>query len=101
MEEGLAKVKTLGAAEEEVDDMAAWVARSRRVEEANKRAAERAAASRVASMYDEEVRTLAFWHGISSVCHNATVPDDLDHPLHRMKVIQRMTGSQQPQTSHG
>ena len=55
MEEGLSKVVTLGAAEAEVDDMAAWVARSRRNEEENKRNAQRAAASRVASMYDEEV----------------------------------------------
>lgn len=55
MEEGLAKVVNLGAAEAEVDDMAAWVARSRRGEEEAKRSAQRAAASRVATMYDEDV----------------------------------------------
>ena len=59
MEEGLAKVVNLGAAEAEVDDMAVWVARSRRGEEENKRSAQRAAASRVSSMYDEEVRSLS------------------------------------------
>jgi len=56
MEEGLAKVVNLGAAEAEVDDMAAWVARSRRGEEEAKRSAQRVAASRVATMYDEDVR---------------------------------------------
>lgn len=55
MEEGLQRVVTLGAAEAEVDDMAAWVARSRRAEEESKRSAQRATASRVASMYDQEV----------------------------------------------
>ena len=55
MQEDLAKVTTLGSADADDDSMVAWVARSRQSEEA-RRAAERAAATRVASMYDEEVR---------------------------------------------
>ena len=53
MQEDLGKVTTLGATDADDDSMAAWVARSRQAEQAG-RAAERAAASRVATMYDEE-----------------------------------------------
>jgi len=54
MEEGLRKVITLGAAEPEVDDISAWVNKSREAEAEAKRAAERAAAAKLSSMYDEE-----------------------------------------------
>ena len=53
MQEDLGKVTTLGTADADDDSMAAWVARSRQAEEA-RRASERAAATRVATMYDEE-----------------------------------------------
>lgn len=56
MEEGLRKVTTLGAAEPEVDDISAWVNKSREAEAEAKRIAERAAAAKLSSMYDEEVR---------------------------------------------
>ncbi len=55
MHEDLSKVTTLGSTDADDDSMAAWVARSRQSEEEARRAAERAAATRVASMYDEEV----------------------------------------------
>ena len=58
MQEDLSKVTTLGSADADDDSMAAWVARSRQSEEEARRAAERAAATRVASMYDEEVVTV-------------------------------------------
>ena len=54
MHEDLSKMTTLGSADADDDSMAAWVARSRQSEE-TRRAAERAAATRVASMYDQEV----------------------------------------------
>jgi hypothetical protein len=69
MEEGLQRVVTLGAAEAEVDDMAAWVARSRAAEEESKRGAQRAGASRLASMYDEEV-----WQSSASFCEAVQCP---------------------------
>ncbi len=50
------KVTTLGAAAPEADDISAWVVRSREAETEAKRAAERAAAAKLSSMYDEEVR---------------------------------------------
>lgn len=63
MEAELAKVKGLGEAQSEVDDISAWVARSREAEEEAKRKAEREKAAKVASMYDEEVRrpALQMW----------------------------------------
>lgn len=59
MEADLAKVKGLGEAKPEVDDVAAWVSRSRESEAEAKRKAEREKAAKVASMYDEEVRRAA------------------------------------------
>lgn len=56
MEAELAKVKGLGEAQPEVDDISAWVARSREAEDEAKRQDERKKAAKVASMYDEEVR---------------------------------------------
>lgn len=56
MEADLAKVKGLGEAKPEVDDVAAWVAASREAEAEAKRRAEKEKAAKVASMYDEEVR---------------------------------------------
>lgn len=59
MEADLAKVKGLGEAKPEVDDVAAWVSRSRESEAEAKRRAERDKAAKMASMYDEEVRHAA------------------------------------------
>jgi hypothetical protein len=53
-EELNAKVKALGAADDEVDDLAAWVAKTRKLEEEQK-LAEREKANRMASKYDDEV----------------------------------------------
>ncbi len=55
MEADLAKVKGLGEAQPDVDDVAAWVSRSRQAELEARRAAEREKAAKMASMYDEEV----------------------------------------------
>ena len=55
------KVTALGAAAPEADDVSAWVARSREAETEAKRAAERAAAAKLSSMYDEEVRLVCLW----------------------------------------
>jgi SART-1 family len=74
MEADLAKVKGLGEAKPEVDDVAAWVSRSRESEAEAKRKAEREKAAKMASMYDEEVRHAAMsrsaglaWH-VQSGC---------------------------------
>ena len=47
-------MKTLGTAEEDVDDLAAWIARSRKSEEAA-RAAERAKAAKLAAALAAQV----------------------------------------------
>jgi hypothetical protein len=67
-------VKGLGEAKPEVDDVAAWVSRSRESEAEAKRKAEREKAAKMASMYDEEVRHAAMsrsaglaWH-VQSGC---------------------------------
>lgn len=59
MEKQLRSTKTLGAAAPEVDDLAAWVERSRAAEAAQK-AAERAKAEKVARQFAEEVRGRAY-----------------------------------------
>ncbi len=51
----LRNTKTLGAAGDDVDDLAAWVERSR-LAEAAKKAEERAKAEKLARGYEEEVR---------------------------------------------
>lgn len=56
MEEGLRKVKTLGSTDPDANDISSWVTKSREVAAETKRAAERAAAAKLSSMYDEEVR---------------------------------------------
>lgn len=55
MELDLAKVKHLSESHTEVDNVSAWVARSRESEAEAKKRAERHKAAKVASMYDEEV----------------------------------------------
>lgn len=57
MEEDLAKVERLGEAQPEVDDVSAWVARSRESEAEAKKRKEKEKAAKMASMYDEEVHS--------------------------------------------
>jgi hypothetical protein len=58
MEEGLRKVKGLGSTDPDADDISSWVAKSREDEMETKRVAERAAAAKLSTMYDEEVLPL-------------------------------------------
>ena len=67
MEADLAKTKTLGVAEADADDISAWVSKSRESEAEAKRAAERAAAAKMASMYDEEVSKLQLVSSLTGV----------------------------------
>ena len=64
METDLAKTKTLGVAEAGVDDISAWVSKSRESEAEARRTAERAAAAKMASMYDEEVSILQLFSSV-------------------------------------
>lgn len=71
MEEGLRKVKGLGSTDPDADDISSWVAKSREDEMETKRVAERAAAAKLSTMYDEEDDLSDEEQGTADVAHMA------------------------------